>query len=177
MGIVISDESEYGKELKKWDTPKRQGGMNANGYEEYPRMLFQARDEGNGKAEVHRMPPPRWAFPAGVTGDAEWNQACLQAEDFTKRCQVIVRSDMEKANYLSRGWALTQDDALAVYEQQQETLAIAAAERLYSDQRLSTKARREADAVDRATDKHLGDLPVPRKKRGRKPKAPMVVVP
>lgn len=174
-GMVISPHSEYAKEMKKWNTPKRQGGYGPDGYEEYPRMLYKARDEGNGKAEVHRMPPARWAFPRGPEGDHEWNQACLTTEEFTKRCQTIVHSDDEKANMLSRGWCLTSDEALAAYEREQQAIGDAAAERLFRDQGMTANAKREAEAVDRATHAHVGDIPAPKKRPRGRPVKPVAM--
>jgi len=175
-GVVVNPHSAYAQELKKWNTPKRYGGMNVDGYEEYPRTLYKAIDFGTGKAEVHRMPPPRWAYPSGTEGDKQWDLACLNAEQITKQCQATVHNDTEKANYLSRGWTLTQDEALEAYEKQQQTIGDAAAERVFRDQRMSEKARAEADAADKATHAHVPDVPAPKKRRGRKPKAPMVTV-
>lgn len=165
-GVVINPHSELGKELRKWDLPKARGGMNADGYEEYPRMLYKAQDSGNGKIEVHRMPPPRYAYPVGREGDEVWTQACVMADEFTRRCQTTVHSDTEKANMLSRGWYLTQDAALAGYEAAQQAIGNASAERLAADRRMSEKARREAAAADAATSAHVTDI-VPKRKRGR----------
>ena len=163
-GLAINPHSAYARELKKWDTPKRQGGYGPDGYEEYDRMLYKARNE-NGKAEVHRMPPPRWAFQPGINGDKEWDNAILVAEEFTKRCQIIVKNDDEKANMLSRGWCLTSDEALESFEREQQAIGDAAAEREFRDQGMTEKARREAAAADAATHAHVADIPAP-KKRG-----------
>lgn len=170
-GVVINPHSEYGKELRRWDLPKSRGGMNADGYEEYPRMLYQAIDPGNGKPEVHRMPPPRYAYPTGREGDEIWTQACVMAEEFTRRCQRIVHSEGEKAIAMGQGWCLTQDGALTDFEHRQQVIGNAAAERLASDRRMSEKAKAEAAAADASTHAHVADVIGSSKKtRGRKPK-------
>lgn len=137
MAMVIGEDTEIGKELAKWNKPKREGGMNCNGFEPYPRMLYQAHPTDNGKILV--------ADPFN--------------EDFTRRCQVIVHSAEEEARYTKQGWYLTQGDALDGYEREQIAIAEATARRHFSDQRMTDKAKDEAASVDAATDKHVPDIP------------------
>ena len=42
MPVVYTPESEYKKELDRWNTPKRQGGFAPDGHEEFPLMLYKA---------------------------------------------------------------------------------------------------------------------------------------
>lgn len=140
MAVIIGEDTEIGKELKRWDTPKREGGMRCNGYEEFPKMIYRAQPTETGKVLV----------------SDPFN------EDFTRRCQAIVHDSYEEARYLKQGWYLTQPAALEGYEQEQIAIAEATARRHFSDQRMTEKAKTEAADADAATDKHVAD--VPRKK-------------
>jgi hypothetical protein len=78
----------------------------------------------------------------------------------------IVADQQEERNMLSRGWVRGPDNAITVLEQQELGLATAAAERAYSDQRMSAKAREEAATADDATSAHLGEVPEQPIRRG-----------
>ncbi len=39
---IITPQSVEGRELRRWDLPKSRGGMNRDGYEEYPKCLYKA---------------------------------------------------------------------------------------------------------------------------------------
>ena len=43
MAIIHNPDSEYSREMAKWNTQKRHGGFGANGYEPFPKMVYQAR--------------------------------------------------------------------------------------------------------------------------------------
>lgn len=144
MGVVRTGESSYDKEMDKWDTPRRLGGMKPDGYEAFPAMLYKAFQLDNGK----------WAVNDPFD------------ENWSRRCQMIVRDDRELRMQMDQGWRQTPADALAYAERLEEEIANAAAERHYADQRLSDKARREAADVDASTNEHVPDIAAP-KKRGR----------
>lgn len=148
MGVVRTGESAYDKEMDKWDAPKRLGGMKPDGYEAFPAMLYKAHQMDNGK----------WAVNDPFD------------ENWSRRCQTIVRDDRELRTHLEQGWRQSPKDALDFAERLQQDIADAAAERHYADQRLSEKARREAAEVDASTNDHVPDIAAP-KKRGRPGKA------
>jgi hypothetical protein len=132
MGLVINPESEYAKELARWNTPKRDGGFGPDGYEPYPRMVYQAIAR-NGKAEV------------GDPAD----------EQFSARCQLIVRSEAEYDRARAQGWRATPTEALAHAEALQIAIATAAAEASFAAQRMTPKAQAERAALEAKTDKHV----------------------
>ena len=62
MSIIHNPDSEFSRELSKWNTQKRHGGFGANGYEEFPKMMYRARERDNGKVMC--------GDPLAATGDA-----------------------------------------------------------------------------------------------------------
>lgn len=144
MGVVRTGESAYDKELNKWDTPQRQGGMRPDTYQPFPAMLYKAHQKDNG----------------------QWSVNDPFDENWSRRCQMIVRDDTELRRQMEQGWRQSPSDALEYADRLQRAIADAAAERHYADQRLSDSARREAAAADAATNDHVPDIAAP-KKRGR----------
>jgi hypothetical protein len=160
--IVRSGESEYDRELAKWDLPKRMGGYNADGFEPYPRMLYKAHRRENGKVMCMDM-------DALYGGDMA---AVARAEAFNHACQKTVQSDEQYRIAKGQGWSDTPTDAIALHEREAQALATAAAEAAYSVQRMSEKARAEHAKADAATEHPLADVPAPKKA----PKATRVAV-
>jgi hypothetical protein len=71
-----------------------------------------------------------------------------------------VASEVEQRNLESRGFvAGGQGAAVEEYERREQSVAVAATERAYHEQRMSPKAQAEAEAVDLTTIKHLGEIP------------------
>ncbi len=168
MGIVRTGESEFDKEMAKWDTPRRMGGYGPDGYEAFPMMLSKAQKKANGQYAVHEMPPMRWLYAPGQIGDAQWDQAVLMAEEFTRRCQRTVRNQQEYERALADGWVVGQEQALAAAESYERAIADAAAHRAWEDRNLSEPAQREVAAVEAETHEHVAEVP---RKRGRPKKA------
>lgn len=148
MAVVISQDSELGKELARWNAPKREGGMNANGYEAYPAMLYRAQRYSNGKVMC--------GHPGAATGDAE-------AMAFTNQCQCIVNDGEEHAKMRRAGWHDSPQEALDAFEQQERATADAAAEEQFRVQRMSDKAQAEFSAAQDASDFHDPDPAAPKK--------------
>jgi len=155
MAIVRTGETEFDKEMAKWDAPKRLGGMNANGYEDFPAMLYKARVKGNGQPACMDIPPTRMGFPGGLQGDQQWDAAVQQADAFTRACQRLVRNGDERDAAVRNGWCETPAAALAAYEAEQQAIGLAAAEANYAATRMSEKAQKERKQREAATDKHL----------------------
>lgn len=80
--------------------------------------------------------------------------------------QRIVGSEGEQALAVGAGWSSHPERAREIETRAQEDLGTAAAERAWTDRRLSPQAQAEAAAVDQTTAKHLGEIPVA-PKRGR----------
>lgn len=172
MGIVVSPDSELGRELARWNTPRNRPvtdsngepvrnsdgsllmGMNCVGYEPYPKMLFMARLLPNGKPSVGEVPP----IPMFCATPQEYEQKCLWAESFTRQCQKTVHSEQEERLCLGQGWSLTQDGALARHEEQQQEYAELAAKAAYAARAMTTKAQAELAAADKATHEHVMDV-------------------
>jgi len=142
MGVVRTGESAYDKELMKWDTPQSQGGMKPDTFQPFPTMVYKAHQRDNG----------------------QWAVSDPFDENWSRRCYVIVRDDAEMRRHLDNGWRHTPAEALEYAERHQRAIADAAAERHFADQRLSEKARREADAADAASNEHVPDVPAPKKR-------------
>ena len=154
MAIIHNPDSEYSREMTKWNTQKRHGGFGANGYEPFPKMVYQARARENGKIMC--------GDPLAAVGDAV-------GEAFARSCQQIVQNQEELDKSVKQGWYDTPDLALAGYEDTQKSMADVAAMRHFTDQRMSAVAQVEAKMADDATHEHLPSIPSTPvlRKRGR----------
>lgn len=83
-----------------------------------------------------------------------------------------VKSEAEQRNMESRGFVAGGPlMAVEAYDGNLQSLAVAAAERNYSDRNMSEHAKAEAEAVDLQTIQHLGEIPrTPIKKQRGRPK-------
>jgi hypothetical protein len=163
MPVVYSPESEYAKELARWDTPKRLGGMNANGFEAFPRMLYKAFPHPQLQGKV-LCGDPRMA--TGLYVDAK---DIVVAESFTRQCQRTVRDQEELDRASKEGWVCSPSEALAAYERAQQQVGEAAAEEAYRVQRMSAPAQAEFTAYEETTEAHVAEMPAPKRKRKRHP--------
>ena len=153
-------ESNMAKELKKWDLPKRQGGYNADGYEEYPRMLYKAQPDPttNSKTLVVRLLEDVY--------HANGRDIRLYADQFNARCQMIVKSDHELDQAYKAGWRKSEKEAMEYVRGLENAVAEAAAFRNYEDRNKSELAKREIEAAEASTHKNFGEIPeAPRVKR------------
>lgn len=148
MPLVIAPESEMGKELAKWDAPKREGGMRCDGYEPYPKMLYKAaRYPGNGKVMV--------AHPLAGTGDAV-------ADAFSASCWLTVYGPEEHERALRAGWTDTQQEAIEAFERAARAEADAAANAAYHVKRMSERSQAEFDAAQDEAEFHDPDPAAPK---------------
>jgi hypothetical protein len=83
-----------------------------------------------------------------------------------------VGSDREASEAERLGYRLGQAAAIAYVESLEQQIAVAAAERAYSERTMSDKARAEAAAADDATSAHLPEVPVTTVRRRRGPNTP-----
>jgi hypothetical protein len=183
MGVQISPDSLLGKELRKWNTPKNRlvdgdampgdplfgvFGHGAAGYEEYPRMLYRALPTRTGKVVCLQAPPD----PLFYDTQPEYDRAVQEVEQFNKRCTLIVQEESQHRRALTDGWRNSVTDALEQYEKEQRTIGNLAAERAYTDQRMSAKAQAEMAAAEAETHEHLPTLKAPKKRPYRRKVTP-----
>lgn len=87
----------------------------------------------------------------------------------------LVENDRERQHWIDKGWTDNPDEIDKAHNDYiANVIAVAAAERAYTDRAMSEKAKDEFKTADRANgEDHLLDLPVPplAKKRGRPAKA------
>ena len=151
MAMVISPDSEKGKELAKWEQPNYRPHEHP-----FPKMLYQARRRPDGVPSV------------GEGDDRQCGGQPGSAETFNRTTQKIVGSDAEMSLELERGWRLTPQDALAFFEERAKALSTEAAHRHHDDRGMSELAKKEAAAADDETPEHMGEVPRKRvKPRGR----------
>ena len=151
MAIVHNPDSEYAREHERWNTTKQHGGFNANGYEEYPLMVFKAFERDNGKVMC--------GDPLAAVGDSE-------GEAFSRSCQLIVRNDEERDKAVKAGWSIGPDKAIEKYEHDMRSIAEVTAQRHFAEQGSSDLAKTEAKQADDATHRQVPEVPEKRK-RGR----------
>lgn len=147
MGVVHSPESNYSRELARWNTPKSQGGMRPDGYEPFPKMLYRAKRREDGVVRVIDHTDP----------------------NHTRQCKLVVRSESELEKAKRDGWRESQAEALAAFERAERLKADEAAHRHYDDRNMSERARAEAEAVEAENPLHTPEIPEKRKaRRGRR---------
>jgi hypothetical protein len=185
MSIVIPVESTWGRELARWNTPRNRyvedangetlrdeagqpiKGMNAVGIEPYPKMLYKAQKNAQGKVLCLEAPPRAEFYPDERT----FATACAQVDQFNKRCICTVASEEEHRARKREGWSDTAAEALAIQERLEQDIANAAAEANYAAKRLSPHAQAELEAAGRETHQHVTDVVgVPKSARGRSTK-------
>lgn len=142
MPVVHAPETAYAQEMRKWEATHTQYGAPGRPYTFQP---FPTR--------MYRASRPKAGGPPifdGQTANDEHEQRNLESRGFVVGGQAAALDALEKTEFAH---------------------AELHANRLYQEQRMSDKARAEADAVDQATSNHLPVIPEqPIKRRGRKPK-------
>jgi len=150
MGLIITAESELGKELAKWNAPRP--------HPPHPKMLYMARQLPTGRYSV------------GESHDGIFGGHPGSAEAFSRTCQRIVQDEHEERVAKGEGWRETMAEALAHHEELERFVAEAAAHRHFEDRNLGDLARAEAEAADAETMEHVAEIPEKRKRgRPRKP--------
>jgi len=132
MPLVITPDSALGRELDKWDTPRREGGMHVDGYEPYPKMLYQARQLPNGKV------------------------VCFEESD-PRQGTKVVHSEAEERIALGQGWCHSPQEALDAFEAEQIAIGDASAEAAAAVRTMTPKAQRERAAREAKTARHVTD--------------------
>jgi hypothetical protein len=151
MAMVITPESELGRELAKWNKTYQ--------FAPFPRMLYRARRRDDGVVSVVENDDRLFG---GVPGAAEvWSSAN----------QRTVGNESELQAALEQGWRNSPLEAMERFEAKEHAIGEAAAIRNYEDRNMSERAKAEAAAVEAQSFEHVPEIPVaPVKRRGRPPK-------
>jgi hypothetical protein len=143
MPIQWTPESEYVKELAKWEIRptalvsaemiQALGRPLVPPFQEYPKALYRAK---------------------AATGGPTING------------YIVAQDEAHERRLLGQGWSLSQEAAIEAVLAHDTAVAQAAAERAFVERRMSDRARAEARAADEATPAHVPVVPVtPIKKR------------
>lgn len=79
MAILVSPDSAEGIERLKWETPKSQGGMRCNGYEEYPKAMHKAGRPTHGNVMLTESVTAHSADQEAVLRGQGWHASPLDA--------------------------------------------------------------------------------------------------
>lgn len=177
MGVVISPDSELGRELCKWEQHRtkyvgeEQEPGNPYVYRPFPKMVYHAQKNRNGKVICCDVTPDATFYE----NMAQYERACLDVESFNRRCTKIVQSESEYLIAKGQGWCDNPTAALEQFEREEQAVAQAASEAAFLAKRMSEKAQAEFAAAADATDQHVTDLAnVPKARRGRPKKAVVI---
>lgn len=154
MPVQWSEDSFYMKEMSKWDRKKRDGGMNANGFERFPQMLYKAQ-----------LQPLSNTYEVAMKADvisADKTRVILSAEEFNLTCQLIVKDEREYEQARDNGWRDSQKEAMAYHESLQQDIARAAAESAHADRNMGQAAQAERRAHEDSTPGHVAEVPTKR---------------
>ncbi len=141
-GVVHNPAAPYSREMAKWEM-----GWNPYGKPGRPRELNPTQD----------YPAMFYKVKRSDTNGSFIVEHYQEAKD-----------EAEARNLMSRGYVNGRAAAEAEVAKSEQELAVAAAERNFSDRRMSDKAKAESAQAEGASAKHLGEVPVtPIRKRGR----------
>lgn len=169
--VIVTPNSELGKELRKWEQHHTRFSITAEGnsepgnpyqYRPYPRMLYKAQLHESGQVRCLTAPPAAYEYLSA----AEYERACLMADAFNRRCLTTVESEADERRAKADGWCESAADAVRAAEAHEQAIGRAAAEANFQVQGMSDVARREWHAAHETTDQHVVD--VQGAKRGRK---------
>lgn len=168
MSILISHESELGRELAKWEQHRtkyvgdEQSPGNPYVYRPYPRMLYRAEKRSDGRHVCIEQAPHPYSFERMD----QYAQAQLAMEAWNRSHTRTVQSEDEERRAKNEGWRNSPDEALSTLEAREQAIGLAAAEAAAKAQRMSELARREFAEAEQATHEHVTDVQ-PARKRGR----------
>jgi hypothetical protein len=148
MPAEWSDESYFKKEMKRWDAPKREGGMNRDGFERFPMMVYKPQPNPlSGKYEV--------AISQDVIS-LDKTVVLLDAEAFNTSCQMVVGNEEELDRAKRGGWR--ESEAMKYHEDELTRLATEAAHRNHDDRNMSEAAKAEAKKVEDSTPSQVAEI-------------------
>ena len=170
-GLVHNPASAYSKEMWQWNHTTREThpldesirGKRPAEWQEFPKMLYRAQKDANGKHFVCVPAPDPYGYPDA----ARYARAVEEAEYRTRQCQRIVKSQSEQDAAARDGWHTTQQGAIDALDALEVAIANAAAEAQWGAQRMSERAQKELETAEEAAGpEHAPDVPAPRR-RGR----------
>jgi hypothetical protein len=144
VSVFYSPESAHAKEMAKWEQTRTA---------EVPNPVAWA-DGG-------RFPRTHQEYPKAMHLAGRNKSGVPEVQD-----TQIAETETMEANFRSRGFGSGPEEALKILHAKDQEAAVGAAERAYSDRKMSPAAQAEADAVDSHVARHLPELPaVPITKR------------
>ncbi len=145
MAVVHTLESATGQELWKWD------------------HTIGESIEVNGNRITGVRPISHQDYPAAMYKAVQSALGKITYEMDRAETEV-ERSRLESQGYVWGG----QSEALKAFHAREQEIAVLAANRAYTDRKLSPAAQAEAREADASTSKHLAEIPaLPIKRRGR----------
>lgn len=139
MGIQHSQASAFVKEMQKWESRPVMIGDT---------MIMPIPHDQGGRMNHPFEEYPKMLYRAeAFDGGPKINDSC------------IVKDESEERLQLGRGYSVSQEAAIDRVRAGQTELATLAANRAFSDARMSPKARAEAAEVDETTVAHLPAIP------------------
>lgn len=162
MGVVISPESELGKELWKWDHAVNEShpsdptirGLRPTTFQAFPKMVYKATKREDGRIECC---PPEPQINEFLSLN-EYHRAFAKWEAVIRGSQRLVHSEDEHRRAKNDGWCGSPREAIDHQKALDEAVSTAAAEAHFAATRMSEKAQREFRAVDQATSEHIADV-------------------
>ncbi len=160
MPIIIPHDSEWGKELAKWEQHRtkyvgdEQQPGNPYTFRPYPMALYRAAKTPNGKVVCMQADPDPVQYP----DDKALERAQREVAAFNQRCFMKVGNDEEERRAKNDGWRNTPAEALAQFEAREQEIARASAEALHAAQGMSGKAKDELAAAGEETHEHVTDV-------------------
>ena len=146
MPVVHTLESATGMELWKWD------------------HTLGESIEVNGKVITGKRPVERQDYPA-MMYKAEQSPLGSMRYDGEVADNETRRSHLESIGYVWGG----QGEALKAFQAREQEIAELAANRAYTDRKMSPAAQRDAAEADASTSRHLAEIPALPIKKGSRP--------
>lgn len=157
---IWKSERGHVNALRAANARKSQGGTHADGFEEFPKMLY--------KAKPHPISNRYYVSLAEDELSLDRTRVLVDAQAFNRQCQLTVEDAEKEARAKKDGWCTSQAEAMLAVEAREKRDAHAAAHRNYEDRNLSEKALAESKRVEETSPGHLGEIPEqPKKRRGR----------
>jgi hypothetical protein len=157
---IWKSERGHMKALAKANARISQGGTHADGFQEFPKMLYRAKKHPFGgkfyvSLDEDELSPDR-------------TRVLVDAQAFNRQCQMTVEDAEKEARAREDGWRPSQAEAVQYRLDEDKREAHEAAARNHADRNMSEKALTEAKRVEEATPTHMGEIPqTPVKHRGR----------
>lgn len=138
MAMLHNPDSEYAKEMAKWEAQHSVFGPPGKPYDpnvKFPAMCYRIDSVKGGAPEI-----------------VERREA---------------HNETELANLRSRGFGNGAAEAMDAYTARHTAVAEAAANRAYTDRNISQPARREVEAFEASTMEHVAEIPEAKRRPGR----------